>query len=164
MNKGIKITNVFLAGIIISLFFLSCSKNNEEDNDDWNKCYNCTFDSWKGEFEGTCSYSDLNNNNDMKNLPITITLDSTGENYFYVSIIVVNYYSTNLSGEFVDPSIVNFASSNSSFSSSIYTKDSELKLSGNSKKFHKETEIINNDTIVITVIDEVVNFETLKIQ
>ena len=165
MNKSIKISNVFLSGIIILIFFISCNKDNEEDNDGWNKCYNCSFDSWKGEFSGTCSYSDQHNpNNNGQNLPITISIDSTGENYFYVSIVVVNYYSANLSGEFADPSIVNFASSNSSFSSSIYTKDSKLKLSGNSKKFHKEMEIINNDTVEITVIDEVINFEILKIQ
>ena len=160
MNKSIKITNVFLAGIIILVFCLSCNKD-DDDNDGWSSCYSCNIDSWKGEFSGTCSYSDLhNNNNDEQNLPITITLDSTGENYFYVSINVVNYYSTNLSGEFIDPSIVNFASSNSSFSSSMYIKDSELKLIGNSKKFHKEMV----DTVEVTVIDEVINFETLKIQ
>lgn len=157
MYKSFKISNVFFPGIIILIFFISCSKENEEDDDGWNSCYSCTVDSWTGEFSGTCSYSDLNNNTNAQNLPVTITIEETAQDYLFVSINVVNYYSTSVSGELVVSDIVSFAGSGSSFTSSMYIKENELKLSGNSKKFHYK-----NDTIL--VIDEVINFEILKIQ
>jgi len=160
--KSKKIIKALLAALIFIFVFTNCNKDEDED-DGWNKCYSCSFNSWRGDYSGTCAYADQNNNiNDMSGLPITITIDSAGVNYLSVLINVENYYSTNISGQFIDPSIVNMAGSSSSFAASLYVKESQMKLSGNSKKFHIEEVIENGQTVDRIVYDEVITFEILK--
>ena len=59
-------------------------------------------------------------------------------------------------GDFASPDIISFAGSSSSLSVTMYIKDGELILTGNTKKFHYK-----QDTLVV---DQIVTFETIKKQ
>jgi len=135
------------------LFFVSCTKENEED-DGWSNCQSCTIESWKGEFSGKAEHFDAQTDITTNNLNLTIEFEETATDYLTAYILIQNYYSATLSGDLATTYSVSFAGSNSSISATLYTKDNQLRLSGNSKKFHYKVDNL--------VIEEVINFELYK--
>ncbi len=147
----------FLFLFLLSVFIFSACDKNENEGDGWANCTECTTDSWVGEYSGTGDYSNFNNNTEMNNVDVSIVIEETATDYLTVYFHVPDVYSSTVSGDLQSPDIVSFASSGSSFTATMFIKDNELKLTGNSKKFHYK-----NDTILI--LDEVVTFETIKNQ
>jgi hypothetical protein len=141
----------------LSIFLLIGCSDNEED-DPWSKCYECTAESWIGEYNGSCDYFNYDMNITREDQVCTVEIGETATNYFEVKISSPNNFYAVLYGDFVTSQMINFSSSNSSVSATMYVNGQELRLTGNSKKFHYETP----DTIPILVYDEVVNFELFK--
>lgn len=124
----------------------SCIK--EDTGNEWAVCYECTIDSWIGEYEGTANHFNGSSNSNTENLPMTVRIEETGNNYLTAYIIVPNFYSTTLSGEFTNSYSVSFASSGSSLNATIYEFDKTFKLTGSSKKFeYKAGELVINESI-----------------
>jgi hypothetical protein len=136
------------------LLLVSCNDKAEE-NDGWEICTECDLDSWLGLFSGTASHYTATSNTTLQGKAIDIEIEETGSEYFtvYVRIPQQNYYAT-LSGNFVQPYAIDFASSTKSINATMLVKGDQLRLSGNSKSFQ-----VNSDT---TFIKEVVSFDILK--
>jgi len=145
-----------VVSICIFLLFLpsiiGCSE--KEKDDGWDKCYDCTVDSWLGTFAGTCDYFNYNTNVTKNNLSITIEIVETAPDYLEVKINVPQYYSTTIYGDLISSHLISFSGSSSSVSSTLYKNEQSLKMTGNSKKYHYQA-----DTLVL---EEVVNFDILK--
>ncbi|MEZ5197168.1 MAG: hypothetical protein R2764_12405 [Bacteroidales bacterium] len=142
--------------ISISFFFASsCDKEEEPDpSEGWGNCYDCTATSWVGNYSGSCDYYDVGLNEYTHDLPATINIEETAPDYLNVFINVPNYYSATISGQLQSPYLLSIASSTASFSASMYVKEKDYRLSGNSKKF-----VMVSDSVVIT---ESITFEILK--
>ncbi|MBL7105830.1 MAG: hypothetical protein ISS18_16015 [Bacteroidales bacterium] len=154
MFNNIKITYFLILGLVIVLPLSGCKK--EDSNDDWNCCYECNVGSWAGVFTGSCDVFNANNNSTVENQPVTIEIEETGENYLMVKVSVPGYYSSTVFGSLIDSYYVSFAGTSSSFSGTLYTKKNQLRLTGNAKSYHIESDSV--------VIEKVVNYETLKSQ
>ena len=137
---------------LLLLLIIGCSEKEEEDG--WDKCHDCTVGSWLGVFSGTCDYFNYNSNLTQNDLPITIEISETAPEYLEVKISVPQYYNSTIYGDLISSPIISFAGSGSSVTSTLYKNGQSLKITGNSKKYHYES-----DTLVM---EEVVNFELLK--
>lgn len=135
--------------------FVIIGCGDDEEDEPWDKCYECTADSWIGEFNGTCDYFNYHLNVTREDRSIKVEIAETATNYFEVKIISPENFNATIYGDFVTSQIISFSSSNSSVSATMYVNGQDLKLIGNSKKFHWES-----DTLL--VYDEVVNFEVFK--
>ena len=138
---------------LFSLLLVACQKK-ESDENKWDACYSCTVDSWVGEYSGTCEYFNANTNLTVKDISFTLTIEQTATEYLTAYIVVPNYYSTSISGDFNTPNYISFGASSSSLDATMYTSGTQFRLTGNSKKFHYKTDSL--------IIDEVINFESLK--
>lgn len=151
MNTG-KLQYVFLFFLIFNM--VSCTDDKEED-DGWDICTECDFESWLSIYNGTASHYNVNTNKTVENLGIEIEIEETATDYLTVYIKVPEQsYSATLSGDFVTPYSISFASSSKSVSATIYVKENQLRLSGNSKIFS-----VQSDTVILK---EVVNFDVYK--
>ncbi len=155
MSVRTNIQKVLFPFLLAILIFCSCNKN-EDENSGWVNCTSCTVDSWVGEYSGTGDYSNYNNNTEMKGVAVDITVEETATDYLTIYFHVPNLYSATVSGDLSSPYIISFAGSSSSFTGTMFIKDGELKLTGNSKKFHYKVDSL--------IIDQVVTFETNKTQ
>jgi len=155
LSLSMKFNFKIVTCLLFLLLFAKCSKDDNND-DKWKYCTSCTLDSWIGEFTGTGNYNNLNNNNSASNVPVTITIEETAPDYLTVNFQSPDYMSLNVSGDPESAYIISFAGSNTSVTSTLYTKDGVLRMNGNAKKFH-----IKTDTLVT---DEIINFEAFKIQ
>jgi hypothetical protein len=144
-----------LFAVLIILLFSTCNKEKETD-DGWNNCYDCPTGSWIGEFSGTCDYSNYNTNSNATGLPVTISIEETAPEYLTVYVNVTNYYSATVSGSLVSSYIISFAGTSASVTSTLDIKEQDLRLTGNSKKFHLEADS--------TELDEIINFVVNKVQ
>ncbi len=131
----------------------SCSKENK-DEDTWSNCYDCNLQSWTGNYSGSASFYNAENNDTKEGLGVTVQVTETGTNYLSISLNIPNYYSSTVSGELLSGYSVSFAGSNNSFNGTLYQKDGQLKISGNAKKFHYKVNEL--------VIERVVTFEVIK--
>jgi len=131
----------------------SCSEKAEKV-DEWSDYSSCDIEDWIGIYNGKASHYHNTTNETTENLDIEIEVEQTATNYLCVYLRIENLYTTTLCGDFADPYSISFASSSSSISATMYLKDYQLKLSGNSKKF-----VQNNDT---TVYKETINFEVFN--
>lgn len=136
------------------MFLVSCNDKTEED-DGWEVCVGCDFESWLGVFTGTASHYTAASNKTVENLSIEIEIEETATEYFtvYIRLPQQNYYAT-LSGDFTGSHAISFASSTSSITATMLVKENQFRLSGNSKKFQAAS-----DTIILK---EVVNFDVFK--
>lgn len=149
-------TGKFRYVILFFLFFImgSCTDDKEED-DGWNICIECDIESWLGVYNGTTSHYNATSNRTVENLDIEIKIEETATDYFTVYIKVPEQnYSATLSGDFINPYSISFASSSKSVSATMYVKENQIRLSGNSKKF-----AVQSDTVILK---EVVNFDVYK--
>jgi len=140
--------------LLLLFIFLSACQDSETDTNSWDACFSCTVDSWTGDFAGTCDYFDAATNSTVNDLPFNLTIEETASEYFTVYIIVPNYYSATISGEFSNPNYISFGGSSVSLSANLYSKESQFRLTGSSKKYHMKVDSL--------VIDQVLNFESLK--
>lgn len=150
-----KILNIYLRLLFVLVLVLPSCENKTDENDGWVFCYDCDVGSWEGSYSGTAEYFESNGLTSEDGLEVNITFQETGTNYLTVSLHVPNYYSTTVSGELNSPYSISFAGSGSSITASLYTKENELRITGNSKKFHYKVDSL--------IVDEVVSFEALKI-
>lgn len=154
LNSIVK-NKVFFLMMFSFIIFASCDKDNEEDSSDgWGNCYDCTAASWEGNYSGSCDYFDVGLNEYTYDLPATIEVEETAEDYLSVYINVPNYYSATISGQLQSPYLISIASSTASLSASMYVKEGDYKLTGNSKKF-----VTVDDSTVIT---KSITFDILK--
>lgn len=143
----------FALFFVVALF--ACNDDDETDSSDcWSNCYDCTASSWSGIYSGECDYYDVSANEYLYNLPATIEIQETAPDYLSVFVNVPNAYSTTISGQLQSNYLISIASSNASFSATLYVKENEFKLSGNSKKF-----IMGSDSTVYT---ESITFDIIK--
>lgn len=155
MSARTNIRKVLFPLLLTSFFFIGCDKNKKE-GDGWENCTECTMASWVGEYAGSGDYSNYNNNTQLQNLEVSIIIEETADDYLTIYMSVPNTYSTTVSGDFSGSYIISFAGSGSSITATMFMKEGELKLTGNSKKFHYKVDSL--------IIDQVVTFETFKDQ
>ncbi len=147
-----KFSQIFLVFLLVVL--ASCNDKTEE-NDGWMVCAECDFDSWLGIYSGTASHFTAASNKTVENLNIDIEIEQTASDYFTVYIkLPQQNYSATLSGDFVQPHAISFASSTKSVTATMMVRENQLRLTGNSKKYQ-----VNPDT---TIIKEVVEFDVYK--
>lgn len=144
---------VFL--LATSFIFPACDKNNE-NNDGWKNCTECTIESWIGSYTGKGDFINLNNNAEVKDVDVSINIEQTATDYLTIYFQAPNIYSATVSGDFSSSDIVFFAGSSSSISATMFIKDGKLKLTGNSKKYHYKADSL--------VVDQVITFETINVQ
>lgn len=139
--------------IIMGLYSCNQDKN---DEDPWSYCTTCTTDSWIGEFTGTGDYNNFNNNSSKADVPVTIGIEETAPEYLSVYFQAPSYLSFSVSGSLLSSYIISFAGSGSAVTSTMYTRDGNLRMNGSAKKYHYDS-----DTLVT---DEIINFELFKVQ
>ena len=151
MNTG-KFCYIFL--FFFLLLLVSCNDKAEE-NDGWQVCVECDFDSWLGLYNGTASHYTVASNKTVEGLAIDIEIEETASDYFtiYIKLPQQNYYAT-LSGDFIQPYAISFASTTRSITATMMVRENQLRLTGNSKKF----EVASDSTI----FKEVVEFDVYK--
>jgi hypothetical protein len=154
MNVTSWISNVFILGMLLIIIFLGCKKE-EEAKDGWKNCLDCSAASWVGEFNGTGDYFDYETNSTKNDIPVSIKIEETAPEYLTIYFVAPNYLSTNISGSLVSNYIISFAGSGSSITATLNIKDQELKLDGNTRKFHYDSDSL--------VLDKLVSFEVTKI-
>ncbi len=153
-----KINNIGLLVLIFSVFvpgFSGCKKE-KATTADWQNCYSCTAGDWIGWYTGTADYYNALTNTTHSGLTVSVRVEETATDYMSVYITVPNCYSASISGDFVSPYILSLGGTSSSIDAIMYKKDNQFRLTGNSKKFHHKVDSL--------VIEEVLNFETLKDQ
>ncbi len=150
-----KVHKVLFLLVSFSFILLACEKK-DENSDGWKYCTECTIESWVGEYTGIGDYNNYNKNATTQDVDVSITIEQTATDYITVYFQAPSYYTTTVSGDLASPDIISFAGSSSSLSATMYIKDGELKLTGNTKKFHYK-----QDTLIV---DQVVTFETIKKQ
>lgn len=155
MSVKTNIHKVLFYLLSLSFIFIGCEKD-KEDNSGWENCLECTTESWVGEYSGKGDYNNFNNNTEMKDADVFINIEETANDYLTIYIQVPSLYTATVSGDLSSSYIVSFAGSNSSVTAIMFIKDSELKLTGNSKKFHYKVDSL--------IIDQVITFETIKNQ
>jgi hypothetical protein len=146
-----KVNKVLFFLVAIIFIIPACEKNNEND-DGWKNCTECTIDSWIGEYTGKGDFNNLNNNSIKKNVDVFITIEQTAIDYLTVYFQSPSNFSVTVSGDLASPDIISFAGSSSSFTATMFIKDGVLKLTGNAKKFHYKVDSL--------VVDQVITFET----
>jgi len=148
----VKLLKLFL--FIFPLFWISCSEKTE-DNNGWDVCSECDVDSWIGFHSGTASHYNAATNKTVEGLTIEVEIEETATDYFtvYIEVPQQNYYAT-LSGDFVLPHAISFASSTRSVNATMLVQENQFRLSGISKRFQA-----TNDSIIIK---EVVDFDVSK--
>jgi hypothetical protein len=132
------------------ILFCSCSEKAEE-GDGWHVCSDCDMEDWIGIYYGKASYYHHTTNETTENLDIEIEIEQTATDYLCLYIHIENFYTATLCGDFADPYSISFGSSSSSIYATLYEKDNQVKLIGNSKKF-----VHSDDT---TIYKETINFE-----
>lgn len=150
-----KVHKVLFLLLSFSFIFTACEKK-DENSDGWQYCTECTVESWVGEYTGMGDYNNFNKNAKTQAVDVSIAIEQTATDYITVYFQAPSYYTTTVSGDLASPDIISFAGSSSSLSATMYIKDGEFKLTGNTKKFHYK-----QDTLVV---DQVVTFETIKKQ
>lgn len=152
LKKQYTIYTVF---IVIILLAITSGCDKKEETDAWSTCYSCTIDSWTGDFSGTTNYFDAQSNSTVEGLEISIEFEETGTDYLTAYVVVPNYYSASISGELSSTYSISFSGTSSSITATIYSKDNEIRINGNSKRYHFKVDSV--------VIDEVINFEAYKV-
>jgi hypothetical protein len=152
MANSFKIS-IIISEIIMLGVFSGCKKK-DETGDGWKNCYDCTAESWIGEYTGTGNYSNYTNHSNSDGVHVSILIEETAPDYLIVYFSSTNCISAVISGSLVSNYIVSFAGSGSSITATMDIMDQDLKLSGTVKKFHTEADS--------TMIDELINFECYK--
>ncbi len=155
MSVRTNIHKVLFYLLSLSFIFIGCEKD-KEDNSGWENCLECTTKSWVGEYSGKGDYSNFNNNTEMKDADVFINIEETANDYLTIYLHVPSLYTATVSGDLSSSYIVSFAGSSSSVTATMFIKDGELKLTGSARKFHYKVDSL--------IIDQVVTFETFKIQ
>ena len=146
----------FLFLILLLCFIFSGCEKNKEDSNGWKNCTECTTESWTGEYSGKGDYSNFTTGADMKDADVSINIEETATDYITIYLHVPSLYTATVSGDLSSSYIVSFAGSSSSVTATMFIKDGELKLTGSARKFHYKVDSL--------IIDQVVTFETFKIQ
>ena len=136
------------------LLFLiaSCSKPDEPD---WTFCDGCPNSEWAGVYEGTGAYYSKFHPDKTENIPVTITI--TEQQDYRIGIVVKspNKFYASFNGVKDDTEYYfDMAGTEKSIHLSLYKKENEYKLTGNTKKY-----VTENDTVKV---NQSVSFEILK--
>jgi|GEM_PF-1989424 hypothetical protein len=149
----LRIRLLTLLGLIVVFADCNKDKNNE---DQWNFCSQCTVGSWTGEFSGTGNYNNLINHETAQSIPVSVVIEGAefDPDYLTVYFQSPDYMSLTVSGNFQTAYNISFAGSGTSVTATLYTNGSNLRMSGNAKKFHYKVDSL--------VTDEIINFEAFK--
>jgi len=134
-------------------FFVSCGKHVDEP--DWNFCNSCANSEWAGVYEGTGTFFSKNNPDKTEDIPITVTI--TEQQNFRLGIVIKSpnkfYASFNRVKDDAEY-FFDMAGTEKSIHLSLYKKEADYKLTGNTKTY-----VTINDTVYV---NRSVSFKILK--
>ncbi len=133
--------------------FTSCNKNDSAP--DWTFCDGCPNSEWAGVYEGTGAYYSKFHPDKTENIPVIITI--TEQQDYRIGIVVKspNKFYASFNGVKDDTEYYfDMAGTEKSIHLSLYKKENDYKLTGNTKKY-----VTENDTVKV---NQSVSFEILK--
>ncbi len=139
--------------LVVLLLLWGCGKT---DNRQWVFCDGCSLSVWEGDYSGDGTYYNrANGTNGDKKIPVSVSIELTGEQSLKGSISSKDIIPFEFSGTKTDSDYYfSYAGSTQSVSLNLYKSDSDYKLTGTAKRYH-----VKNDSVVV---DESLSFEVIK--